>query len=124
MNDLINAPFNEYRSKDERTWGMLCHILSLAGLVIPLGSVIGPLVMWLIKKEESHFVDTQGKESLNFQLTILVAVLMCIPLAFIIIGIPIAILLSILSIVFPIMGGIKANEGKNYKYPYSIKFIR
>jgi uncharacterized Tic20 family protein len=121
MNNIID--FNNDLKKEEKTWGMLCHLLSLSGLIIPLGGIIGPLVMWLIKKDESNFVDVEGKESLNFQLTLLIGVLICIPLAFIIIGVFLAFGLMIIGIIFPVIGAVKSNEGKNYKYPYSIKFI-
>ncbi len=59
------ATMNE---KDARTWAMLCHIGAFAGYIIPFGHIIAPLVIWLIKKDESPFVDDQGKESLNFQI--------------------------------------------------------
>jgi len=67
--------------KDARLWGMLAHLLALSGLVgIPLGTVIGPLIIWLIKRQEIPFVDDQGKESLNFQITALIASIICSPL--------------------------------------------
>ena len=55
-------------SKDEKTWAMLCHLSAVAGFVIPFGSILGPLVVWLIKKDEMPIVDLHGKKSLNFQI--------------------------------------------------------
>ena len=55
-------------SKDERTWGMLCHISTFCGLIIPFGNILAPLIIWLIKKEDLPFVQDQGKEVLNFQI--------------------------------------------------------
>jgi uncharacterized Tic20 family protein len=52
--------------KDARLWGMFCHLIAFSGYVVPFGSVLGPLIIWLIKKDEMPFVDDQGKESLNF----------------------------------------------------------
>ena len=60
--------------EEEKTWGMLCHLLALTGLVIPIGVIVGPLIMWLVKKDESEFVDYHGKESLNFQITMMIGV--------------------------------------------------
>ena len=66
--------------KDVRTMAMLCHLLALAGYVIPFGNIIGPLVMWLVKKEDHPFIDEQGKEALNFQITVALAVMACLVL--------------------------------------------
>ena len=66
--------------KDQRTMGMLCHLLAFCGFVFPFGGIIAPLVLWLVKKDEMPFVNDQGKEALNFQITVAIAVLICIPL--------------------------------------------
>lgn len=57
-------------SRSEKNYAMLCHLVAFSGFIIPFGSIIGPLVMWLIKKEESEFINYHGKESLNFQISI------------------------------------------------------
>jgi uncharacterized Tic20 family protein len=112
-------------SKDERTWGMLAHLAALAGFTgIPFGNVLGPLVVWLIKKEEFPFVDDQGKESLNFQITVMIGVLICIPLCFLCIGIPMLIALGIANLVFIVLAMIKANEGVAYRYPFTLRLIK
>ncbi|MFC1806063.1 DUF4870 domain-containing protein [Planctomycetota bacterium] len=105
-------------SKDARTFAMLCHLLALV-----LG-VFGPLIMWLIKKDEYPFVDEQGKEALNFELTIMIGSFICIPLCFLIIGFFILFALMIYAIVFNIIGAIKTNEGVHFRYPYRIEFIK
>ena len=104
--------------------GMLCHLLSLTGLVIPLGNIIGPLVIWLMKKEQSAFVDANGKESLNFQITVFIAVIVSILLCFVIIGILLLPVVGIAAIVFAIIAGIKASNGEVYRYPVCIRFIK
>ena len=111
-------------SKDERTFGMLCHLIALSGVVIPFGFIIGPLVIWLIKKDEMPFVDDQGKESLNFQITMLIASIVCLLLTFVVIGIFMLIALGIYWLVVVIMASMKANEGVAYRYPYAIRFIK
>jgi uncharacterized Tic20 family protein len=70
-------------SSEEKTLGMLCHLMAFCGYVIPFGNLLGPLVIWLTKKDASPFVDDQGKESLNFQITVSIACIVCIPLIFI-----------------------------------------
>lgn len=108
----------------ERQWGMFCHLAGLAGALIPaFGNVIGPLIIWLMKKDEFPFVNTEGKESLNFQISIAIylAGSMCL---FIFGGWIAAIAVQIFAIVQVILASIKANEGKPYKYPLTIKFIK
>ncbi len=111
-------------NKDERMWGMLCHLIAFSGYIIPFGSVLGPLIIWLIKKDEMPFVDDQGKESLNFQLTMLIAVIISIILMFVIIGFLLLGVIVIYQIVVIIIASIKANDGVKYRYPYTIRFIK
>ena len=78
-------------SKDERTWAMLCHFSAFAGLIFPFGNFLAPLIIWLIKKEELPFVEDQGKEVLNFQISMTIYLLISGMLCIILIGIPIII---------------------------------
>ena len=114
----------ETPNKDERLWGMFCHLIAFSGYLVPLGSVLGPLIIWLIKKDEMPFVDDQGKESLNFQLTMLIAVIVSIILMFVLIGFVLIGVIIIYQIVVIIIASIKANEGVRYRYPYTIRFIK
>lgn len=111
-------------SKDERTWGMLCHLIAFSGVVIPFGSIIGPLVIWLIKKDEMPFVDDQGKESLNFQITMLIAIIISAILTVVVIGFLLLAVLGIFWLVIVIMAAVKANDGVAYRYPYAIRFLK
>jgi uncharacterized protein len=110
--------------KEAKTMGMLCHLLGLAGYIIPFGNVIGPLVIWLIKKDTMPFVNDQGKEAINFQITVLIAAIICIPLVLVVIGILLLPLIAIANIIFIIIGTIKANEGVAYRYPFAIRLIK
>lgn len=115
-----------------RTWNMLCHLSALAGLTaIPLGNILGPLIVWQIKKNEIPSVDVHGKASLNFQITVTLAVFISaaagFALSFFCVGyllIPVALVVGLLGLVFAVIAGIKANNGEDYKYPYSIDFIK
>ena len=114
-----------------RTWNMWCHMSALAGFVIPFGNIIGPLVVWQMKKNELPSVDAHGKQALNFQLTVAIALLAVAILAFILsffcIGVllvPVVIAIAWAGPIFAIIAGIKVNDGKDYKYPYTLTLIK
>lgn len=111
-------------SESERNWAMLCHLSSFAGFFFPFGGIIGPLICWMSKKDESVWIDINGKASMNFQLSILLYIVLAIPLCFIIIGIPIIVFLGVLKIVCVIIASIKSAKGERFKYPISIPFIQ
>ena len=119
-----DTPVEGY-SKDERMWGMICHLAALAGFVgIPLGNVLGRLIVWLIKREEFPLVADQGKESLNFQISMTIYGVICIPLMFVVIGFLLGLALLIADVVFIIIAAMKANEGALYRYPLTIRLIK
>ncbi|MDZ7735247.1 MAG: DUF4870 domain-containing protein [Gammaproteobacteria bacterium] len=110
--------------KDERTWGMLCHISAFAGFLIPFGGIIAPLIIWLIKKDEMAFVNDQGKEAINFQITVFIAAIVCFILMFIGIGFILIFALAIYAIIMIIIAAMKANDGVYYRYPYALRLIK
>jgi uncharacterized Tic20 family protein len=115
----------ENDEKQARMWGMFCHLSALSGFIgIPFGSILGPLIIWLIKKNEYPFVDDQGKESLNFQISILIYSIVAALLIFVFIGIFLIFAIMITNIVLVIIASIKANNGEVYYYPYTIRFIK
>lgn len=112
-------------SKDARMWGMFCHLSALAMFTsIPFANVIAPLILWLIKKDDFKFVDDQGKEALNFQISIAIYALACIPLFFIVIGAFLFMALAIFNLVMIIIASIEANKGNSYQYPLCIRLIK
>lgn len=111
-------------SNDDRLWGMLAHLSALSGYVIPFGNVIGPLIIWVLKKDELPFVDDQGKESLNFQINVLLAAALVIALLCTAIGIVLAPILAVYALVMTVMAAIKANQGVAYRYPFTLRLIR
>lgn len=110
--------------QQERTWAMGVHLAALAGFIIPFGNIIGPLVIWLMKKDESAFVDDQGKESLNFQISITIYLIVSAILIVVVIGIFLLIAIGILMLVLVIVGAVKANSGEKYRYPLTIRLIK
>ncbi|WP_138756147.1 DUF4870 domain-containing protein [Paenibacillus sinopodophylli] len=110
--------------KEEKTYGMLAHLLAFSGIIIPLGNIIGPLVIWLLKKDQSSYVDMQGKESLNFQISNMIYSIVSGLLIFVIIGFVTTPLLFIFWLVFTIIASIRASEGNGYRYPLTIRFFK
>jgi uncharacterized Tic20 family protein len=109
---------------DVRTWTVLCHASALLGLFFHfMGHILGPLIVWLLKRAESPEIDAHGKESLNFQLSMLIYDAIAFVLCFVVIGIPILILLWVLNTIFVIVASLKASEGKLYRYPFTIRFL-
>ncbi len=110
---------------NDKTMGMLSHILALSGFVIPFGSIIGPLVIWLTQKDKSAFADYHGKESLNFQISVIIALLCCLPLILLFgLGILLMMVVGVYALVMTIVAGLKANEGVRYAYPYTLRLIK
>ena len=111
-------------SSDVRTWSVLCHASALLGLFFHfLGHLGGPLIVWLMKRGDSPEIDAHGKESLNFQISMLIYDAVAAILCIVLIGIPILIALWVLNTVFVIIASVKASEGKFYRYPITIRFI-
>ena len=111
-------------SNDERTWGLLAHLSALSGFVVPLGNVLGPLIVWQVKKNEMPFVDDQGKEALNFQITVAIIAIICLVLVLILIGILLLWALALANLVFIIIAALAANNGQAYRYPFAFRFIK
>ena len=111
-------------SADDRQWGMFAHLSALSGVVIPFGNIIGPLVVWQVKKDTLPFAADQGKEALNFNITMLIAAFIGFLLTFILIGLVLLPLIGIAWLVFTILAGIKADEGVAYRYPYALRLIK
>ncbi|MCA9289487.1 MAG: DUF4870 domain-containing protein [Phycisphaerales bacterium] len=104
-------------------WCMFMHLSTFASFVVPFGGIIGPLVMWQMKKDELAGVDVQGKIIMNWMISWHIYMVISVLLVFVVVGIVILPILGILGIVFPIIGAIKANGGETWPYPMSIRFF-
>jgi uncharacterized Tic20 family protein len=111
---------------EERTWGMLAHLSAILATALSAMGFIGPLIVWLIKKDQSKFVDYHGKEALNFQLNLLIYMLIAVGIAFATcgIGIPLPAAVGIYGVVMCIIAGLKANNGELYRYPFTFRLIK
>jgi len=118
---------------EEKTFGMLCHLSALALFILPsFGNIFGPLIIWLIKKDQSTWIDRQGKEALNFQISMVIYVFAAFFLMFLltltVIGIPLAVLIGLglaaFWLIVVISASIKTSNGEDFRYPLNIRFIR
>ena len=112
-------------SSNVRTWNVLCHASALIGFFVPwAGHILGPLIVWLAKRGDSTEIDEHGKESLNFQISMLIYNLIAGILCLVLIGFVILGILHILNLVLVIVASIQASEGKLYRYPITIRLIK
>lgn len=110
-------------SQDEKTWGMLAHLSSLSGFIIPFGSLLGPLIIWLVKRDTMPFVADQGKEALNFNITVTIAAIVSGILTLVLIGFLLLAVVVVGWLVLTIMATIEANKGVAYRYPFTLRLV-
>lgn len=110
--------------REVRQWAMFCHLAAFLGFVFPFGNLIGPLIVWQIKKDLDPFIDEQGREALNFQITVVIAMVISVMLMLVAVGVLLAGLVFIGAIVLTIIAGIKANEGRAYRYPFCWRLVK
>lgn len=123
-------------SAEEKQWAMFAHLSALVGGILTsgwagsIGCFIGPLVIWLVKKDTLPFVDDQGKEALNFNITVGIVFLALLILSIVTFGIglvvavPLWIIIGIAWLVFTIIAAVKANNGERYRYPLTLRLIK
>ena len=121
--DPTAAPQADH-DKNARNLAVLCHLFGLLGLIIPPGNVIGPLLIWLLKKEDHPFIEEQGREALNFQISFTIAMMVSVFLALVYVGLFLLAILGIVDLILIIMASTAASRGENYRYPFSIKFLQ
>ena len=111
--------------KQERTWATFCHLSALVAFIgIPFGNILGPLVIWLIKKNEMPLVDLEGKAALNFQISMTIYTLVAFILCFIAIGFILIFPILLANVVLVIIAAIKTSNGEKFQYPVTIVFIK
>jgi len=123
MSEAGNAP---QVSKEEQSWTMGCHLAALTGFIgIPFGNLLGPLIIWLVKRAEMPLVDQHGKESLNFQITVTIAMLISGALCFVLIGFLLVPIVYLGALILTIMAAVKVSNGNMaYKYPLTIRLLK
>ena len=137
-NDTIvqAAPNTSGIDAQERQWAMFAHLSALVGAIVTggwafsIGCFLGPLIIWLVKKDTMPFVADQAKEALNFNITlaIIFAILFVLTVATLGVGIlftgPLYVIFGIAWLVFTIIAAIKANEGVAYRYPFTLRLVK
>lgn len=108
---------------DDQTWGVLVHASAFAGLFVPFGNVLGPLLVWLIKKDESRFVDENGREAVNFQLTWSVIMFVALLSLFVAVGLLLVPIVGLAWLALVVIASAKASDGEVYDYPLTIDFL-
>ena len=115
---------DHYVRSDERTWSVVVHLSALSALFFPFGQLLGPLVIWLIKRADIPMVDRHGKEALNFQITVTLASFLCGLLFFVGIGLVLLFVLLVADAVLVIMAAVKTSRGEAFSYPFTWRVIR
>lgn len=125
MEDKMPVSPNETDSSAEaRRWAMFTHLAAFSVFLMPFGNIVGPLVMWQLKKEESSFLNHHGKEAVNFQITMAIAGLVCFMMLFVVVGAVLLPFLGLVWLVLTLIASVKANNGLAYRYPFTIRFIK
>jgi uncharacterized protein len=106
-----------------RTWEMLAHLSALLGFILPLGNLLGPFLVWQLKKNEYPSVETHARAALNFQISCLIYFLVAALLVIIAVGIPLMFAVGLFNLIFVILSTIAVNDGKPWNYPASLKFL-
>lgn len=121
--NTTNAPSSSL-SQEDRNWGMIAHLSSLSGLIIPFGSILGPLIVYLVKRDQSAFATDCAREALNFNITVAIGFLIGLCLSLVFIGIPLMVALFVAWLVLTIIAAVRASEGTQYRYPATIRFVK
>jgi uncharacterized Tic20 family protein len=108
----------------DKQWAMLLHFSILAGFILPILGLVIPVIIWQMKKTDLPEIDAHGKVVVNWIISLVIYWIVCLLLAFMFIGVPLLFVLAALCVIFPIVGGIKANNGEVWKYPLSIQFLK
>lgn len=119
-----NAPLTERARNDEMMWAMFCHLGGLLGIVIPFGNILVPLLIWQIYRDKYPLVDDQGKEAVNFQISMSIYLIASAILVLFAVGLFLLIALLIFGLVVMVNAAIRARDGEKYRYPLAIRFIQ
>ena len=124
IDDNIDVYPESGPDSEEKQMGALVHILGFCYYIVPgIGGVLGPLILWIMKKDESAYIDEHGREAVNFQISMLIYTIITAFLCLFLIGFLILPVLALVQIICTILAAIKASEGSYYRYPLTIRFL-
>ena len=111
--------------KSERTWAIFCHLSAFVAFIgVPFGNILGPLVIWLIKKNEMPIVDQEGKAALNFQISMTIYTLVALVLCLVAIGFLLIVPIILANVILVVIASVKTSNGEKFQYPCTIQFIK
>lgn len=110
--------------QEARNWAMFTHLAALSGYLTAVGFIVGPVIVWALKKDQFDFVNDQGKEAINFNISVFIYGIVSAILVFLLIGIPLLVVLGIFHLIMVIVAAISASNGTPYRYPLTIRFIK
>lgn len=119
MNESI--PMSESEAKN---WAVICHLSALSGCIIPFGHLIVPLVIWLLQRDKHPLIDANGKEAVNFQISVTLYMMVAAILMLVVIGFFLLGLIGLLALIFVIVAAVKTSNGESFQYPLSIRLIQ
>jgi uncharacterized protein len=112
------------QGRQSKQMGMFLHLSQLLNLLIPVAGIVAPIVLWQIKKDEIAGLDAHGKMIVNWMISCLIYIAISTVLAFVLVGFIGLFAIAVMGLVFPIIGGVKANNGELWEYPLTIKFLK
>lgn len=110
-------------TSDERTWGILVHATAFVGFVFPFGNILAPLIVWVIKKEDSQFVDENGRQAVNFQITWTIFLVIAAASILVLIGLVLLPIVGLAWLILVVLATINASNEEVYEYPLTFEFI-
>lgn len=119
----MQATVHSIDVEEERKWAFICHLSGYSGIIIPFGNILVPVIIYAIMKDEYPLIKDQGKEIINFQISMTIYLVIAGLLCIILIGIPILLALVLLSIVLPLVGALRSKKGFRYRYPINLRIF-
>ena len=124
MTETANGVPQQQIPKEERQWAAFAHLAGLFVLIVPpLGGILGPMIIWILKKDDMPFVREQGREAINFQITMLLAMLVSGALILVLVGLVLLPLVVVIDLVLIIVATLSASDGGAYRYPFNLRLI-
>jgi uncharacterized Tic20 family protein len=110
-------------SGEDRLWGALAHLSAFAMYFTGIGHIVGPMIIWLWKRDTNSFVASEAKEAMNFNISVSIYALVALVLCLIFIGIPLLIALHSFQVICIIIAALKASDGRSFRYPLNLRLV-
>lgn len=107
----------------ERNWSVFCHLGGMAAYLVPLANVAAPLVLWMMRRDQSEYVDHHGREALNFQISMTLYAAVAAALWWLLLPVLVLIAIAVLDFVLMIVAAVRASQGEHYRYPLTLRLI-